>query len=271
MSAFGDRFGPWAVVTGAAQGIGAAFAWALAERGVSLVLLDRQAEALEERAVALRQRRVAVRTAVIDLREPDLVAALTPACEGIEIGLLVNNAGAAVTGPLLQHDPADEVDVLHLNCRAPLLLTRHLAPAMVARGRGGIVFVSSTIAVNGGPGLANYAATKAYNLALADALHVELKPSGVAVQAVLPGMTRTPALERSMDLDAVRIRPLEPRAVAEASLRGLGRRSVVVPGSINKTSTFLSRRLLPRRLRHLLMANQRTRPLKGDGDGGEPG
>ncbi len=262
MSSFLDRFGPWAVVTGAAQGIGAAFAWALAERGVSLVLIDLQAEALEQRAVSLRQRRVGVRTAVVDLREPDFVSALTPAFEGLDIGLLINNAGAAVTGPLLGNDPQAEADVLHLNCRAPLLLTRHLAPAMAARGSGGVVFVSSTIAVNGGPSLANYAATKAYDLALADALHVELKPAGIAVQAVLPGMTRTPALERSMDLDAVRIRPMDPRTVAEASLKGLGRHAVVVPGAVNKTSTFLSRRLLPRRVRHLLMANERMRPLK---------
>ncbi len=253
---FAERYGPWAVVTGAAAGIGRAFAQELHRRGVSVLAVDRDGDGLTR----LTHDLPGSRGLTLDLTRQD--AAEVVAAEGLDVGLLINNAGAALTGPLLEHDPAGEADILHLNTRAPLLLTRALAPSMAERGRGGLIFVASTIAFNGGPFLANYAATKAWNVAFADALTVELADSGVDVQCVAPGMTATEALAGSMNVDRLKIPPLRPEDVARASLDGLGRSSLVIPGAVNKASTFLSRRLLPRRVRHALM--QAARPLADD-------
>ena len=252
---FAQRYGPWALVTGAAAGIGRAFADDLLDRGVSVLAVDRDEDGLAR----LGSQNPRVRTLVLDLCRPDVAEIVATQAADLDIGLLVNNAGAAVTGPLLDHDPSAEADVLHLNARAPLLLTRLLAPEMRRRGRGGLIFVASTIAFNGGPWLANYAATKAWSVSFADSLEVELGPAGLDVLCVAPGMTATEALAGSMDLDRLRFRPLRPEAVARAALDSLGRRSLVVPGAINRVSTLLSRRLLPRRLRHAVM--QAARPI----------
>ncbi len=252
---FDRRYGPWAVVTGAAAGIGRAFARDLDRRGLRVFAVDRDEEGLSRLQAELPR----CATLTLDLTRAAVADVLQEALGSREVGLLVNNAGAAVTGPLLDHDPQAEAAVLHLNARAPLLLTRALAPAMVARGRGGLIFVSSTIAFNGGPWLANYAATKAWNVAFADALTVELGPAGLDVQCVAPGMTETESLARSMDMSRLRLKPLQPEQVAAASLEALGTRSLVVPGAVNKASTLLSRRILPRRLRHALM--QAARPV----------
>ena len=255
---FAERYGPWAVVTGAAAGIGRAFAIDLDRRGVHVLAIDRDEDGLTR----LTQELTHARGLTLDLTREDVGDVVEAACRDLDVGLLVNNAGAAVTGPLLDHTPASEAAILHLNTRAPLLLTRALAPILVDRGRGGIVFVASTIAFNGGPGLANYAATKAWNVSFADALTIELGPSGVDVQCIAPGMTATEALAGSMDMDRLRIPPLRPQDVATASLDALGRRSLVVPGLVNKASTFLSRRVLPRRVRHALM--MAARPIVPD-------
>lgn len=260
MSRLRDRYGPWALVTGAASGIGAALARQLAAQGVDLVLVDID-PAVQELASTLPVR---VHPVVLDLRRDDLAAQLAPHVADKEIGLLISNAGAAKTGPLLDIPLAAELDVLHLNTRAPLQLVHALVPLMVERGRGGVVLVASTVALNGGPWIANYAATKAYLIALGDALAIELRHSGVHVQVLAPGMTDTPGLRGSMDPAEATFPPMTPEDVARAALQGLGRRHLVIPGGINKLSTALSRFLLPRRLRHRLMADKRIRPFSSD-------
>ncbi len=177
------------------------------------------------------------------------------------MGLLINNAAIARTGPFLEHDLQEELDVLALNTRAPMMLAHRLGRPMAKRGRGAIVFLSSTVAFNGGPWIAGYAATKAWNLAIADGLAVELKRQGVVVQCVAPGMTLTEGLRGSVDLDALRLPPMSPDAVVALGLRKLGGSPVVVPGLINQVATQLSQKVLPRRLRHRLMVA--VRPFKG--------
>ena len=253
-----ERYGPAALVTGAARGLGAAFARALAEEGFELVLVD------IDPAVEQLARTLSARSVVLDLRREDLAAALDHVLSDGEIGLLINNAGAAATGPFLDHGLQEELDVLHLNTRAPLQLVHALAPAMVARGRGGVVLVASTVALNGGPWIANYAATKAYLIALGDALAIELRGTGVDLQVLAPGMTDTPGLRGSMDPAEATFPPMAAEAVVAACLRDLGRRHLVIPGAINRLSTALSRFLLPRRLRHRLMADRRIRPFRAD-------
>jgi len=263
VSDFAQRYGPWALVTGAASGIGAEFADQLAGRGLNLVAIDKHTSRLEAQADAWRRRHgVEVRAVALDLRDADFPTALAPHTADISIGLLVSNAAAAFTGPLLDHDPEQEVGLIHLNCRAPLRLIQRYVPPMVERTRGGLIVVASTVAFNGGPWIANYAATKAYNLALGDALSIELAHTGVDVQTLAPGMTNTEGLRGSMDVDKATFPPMDPAVVAATSLDGLGTEPLVIPGVINKASTTLSR-FLPRRVRHRIMTSKRIRPFKG--------
>lgn len=256
------RHGPTALVTGAAHGIGRAFAERLAAQGFRLLLVDKDEGGLRAVQAALPDPRAA-ELLCVDLRG-DFVEPLGAAVQGRDLGLLIANAGAALTGPLLEHSLADELDVLHLNCRANLTLLHRLLPGLVTRGRGGVVIVASTVAMNGGPYIANYAATKAYLIALGDALAVELRGTGVDLQVLAPGMTDTPGLRGSMDPGAARYRPMRADDVVSAGLTALGDRHLVVPGALNKLSTGLSRFLLPRRLRHRLLARKSIRPFHED-------
>src|SRR5262249_11331899 len=187
------RYGPWGLVAGAAAGLGIEWSRQLAREGLDLVLVDRDPEALGAAAREIENaHRVAVRPAALDLGRPDLLDALRPHLDGREIGLLVYNAACSVVAPFLELEAAQVQTMLDVNCRAPLLLTHALAPAMVARGRGGVILLSSLSGSVGSAQLAVYAATKAFNLVAADALWAELRTHGVDVLAVQPGSTRTP-------------------------------------------------------------------------------
>lgn len=248
---FRQRYGPWALVTGASAGIGAEFARQLAGRGLDVVLVARREQRLRKLAAELEQAH-GVRTLPLplDLRREDLAEAVPAALEEREVGLLVNNAARVEAGRLLERDLAHELDGLHLHCRAPLILAHVLGRPMERRGRGGLIFVSSTVARYGGYRMVGYAATKAWNLSLAVGLAAELRP--VDVQALLPGMTRTEGLEALMDLERVPYAPMEPADVVRASLDGLGRRTVVVPGLKNRMTMRLLT-WLPGRLRDRML------------------
>jgi uncharacterized protein len=253
MPAFIDRYGPWAIVTGASSGIGAEFARQLAQRGVRPILVARRAALLETMADELRARHgVEALPVPLDLGRMDVADRLARAVGAREVGLLVANAARVLTGPVLAQEPADEVDQLLVNCAAPLLLARRFAPAMVERGHGGVIVVASTLARRPGPGMVGYGASKAWDLAFADGLAAELGRFGVDVQALLPGLTRTEGMEQRMAGHGIPRRPADPADVARASLDGLGRRTIVVPGRGNRIASALVERL-PRRLRWKLM------------------
>lgn len=241
-----ERYGPWALVTGASSGIGAEFARQLAAEGLHLVLVARRRERLEELARELMAAHgVETVAAPVDLARPDFLEELRPHLEGREIGLLVNNAGFAVAGPLLENDLERELECLAVNCRAPLVLTHALAPDMVARGRGGVVLVSSVVGHLPLPYLSHYSATKAWDRFLGEGLHVELAEHGVDVLNVCPGATRT---EFGDVAGYGSSGGMEVGPVVEKSLRQLGRRATVVTGVQNQLVVWLSR-LLPTRLR----------------------
>ncbi|MBP1684390.1 MAG: family NAD(P)-dependent oxidoreductase [Deltaproteobacteria bacterium] len=194
-TSFRDRYGPWAVVAGASEGIGESFARQLAAQGLGLVLLARRQGPLDALAKHLRAANVPVRTAAIDLTRADLVDQVRQVTDDLAVGLLVYNAGATHGANVFLGRPVEHgLSLMHLNCRGPLLLTHHFGTRMAERGRGGIVLVTSMSAVAGCARNAVYSAAKAFELIFAEGLWAELQPRGVDVMACVAGATRTPSL-----------------------------------------------------------------------------
>jgi uncharacterized protein len=242
MKNFVERFGPWALVTGASAGIGEAFARRLAESGVNLVLVARREDRLRKLADDLRSRySVSTRVVPVDLSQDDFLPAIEQATADVPVGLLVNNAGIATTGNFLDNDLGSELAMLHVNSRAPLILTHHFGRSMRQRGRGGIIFVASTVAFAGVPSMSNYAASKAHNLVFAEGVAKELRHDGISVLALCPGPTRTELWPSGSDPGSA----MQPRFVVDIALKKLGRKTTVVAGWKNAL-TALATRLLPR-------------------------
>ena len=195
---FAQKYGRWAVIAGASEGVGASLADQLAERGLDLVLIARNEKLLNEVATGVRERHgVEVRPVVQDLTDPDVGDRVAEATDGLEVGLLIYNAGAANrTVEFLDDSFEDSLKQIKLACIGPVALARHFAPAMRERGRGGIVLVGSLACLAGASLLAVYSAVKAFNVNLAEGLWAELRPHGVDVCCTPLGMTYTEALQR---------------------------------------------------------------------------
>jgi hypothetical protein len=232
---FRARYGPWAFIAGASQGIGAAFAERLAARGLSLFLVARHADALERTALRLRaQHDVEVRWRAIDLASPSLIDDLRPELDGLDLGLLVCNAAYGAIRPFLHNSLEDLNAHLDLNCRAPLLLARTFAERLRPRGRGGMIIMSSLVGFHGTAMLGTYAATKAFDTVLGESLHHELREHGIDVLVCVAGATRTPNYLGTEPRYGW-LRPSEHDAgrVADEALRWLGRKQVHTVGARN--------------------------------------
>ena len=245
-SDFRARYGPWALVAGASEGLGAEFAIQLAARGLHLVLVARRLDRLEALADELRRRHgVEVRCVALDLSERDLVGPLRAATDGLEVGLVVYNAALSLIGPFLERDLDQSLRVVDLNCRGPLSLSHLYGQPMAARGRGGILLMSSLAGTQGTPLLAAYSASKAFNLVFAEALWDELRGSGVDVLACRAGATRTPNFEATQPAGS-KAPVMESGAVVREALASLGRTPSMVPGLQNRLAAFALQRVLPR-------------------------
>jgi uncharacterized protein len=243
---FFERYGKCAIVAGASTGLGAAFARELAARGLDLLLLARLRDVLDALAVELRAaHRVDVRTAAVDLGTPELLAEVRAAAAGLDVGLVVYNAAHSLIGPFLEQPLADKLRIIDVNCRGPLILADEFGRAMAARGRGGLVFMASMAAAQGTPLVATYAASKAFDLVLAEGLWDELAAHGVDVLACRAGAVRTPNYEASAPKGKVPL--MEPAAVARRALDSLGKRPSVVPGFVNRLGDVFMTRVLSRR------------------------
>ncbi len=247
---FHARYGPWALIAGGSEGIGRSFAIQLAERGLDLLLVARRDGPLEETAAEIRERfGVQVVTQALDLTAPHLEDAIATLVAAREVGLLVCNAGAAHGAAMLLDRPVDAaLAMVRLNCAAPLVLSHVLGVPMRARGRGGVILVSSMAGLAGGAFIAAYAASKAFEIALAESLWYEFGTAGVNVLGLIAGATSTPAMLRSgmkfgtADDDAARATSgpatstmaMEPDEVAREALENLGRGPVHVAGDSNR-------------------------------------
>lgn len=244
-----NRYGGFALVTGAARGIGRAFAECLAADGFDVLLVDREADETKALAKALTvEHGIDAQALVCDLTAPGLVENAERWAVNYEVGILVNNAGISPLDPFFEIPLDTHLQTLELNCRATLVLTHVFGKAMAARGRGGIVIVSSASALSGSPYFCHYAATKGYGLNLAGGLWSELRGSGVDVLAVCPGMTDTgPVRDRELAKDLPFYVPLSgPMPVAVGALRSLGKQPVVVPTLADRMSAGLLTKLFPR-------------------------
>jgi len=246
---FRARYGPCALVAGAAVGLGAEWSRQIAARGLDVVLVDRDGARCEATARAVRDETgVQALPVTLDLGRPDLASALAAVLADREVGLVVYNAAVGTVSRFLDLTPAHVQAMLDVNCRGPLFLVHALAPAMVARRRGGIVLMSSMSGSFGSEQLAVYAATKAFALVVGEALWAELRPHGVDVLVVQPGSTRTPGWQSSQPAERRSPGPhvMEPGPVVAEALDGLGRDPHLVPGAENRAGAELLAKL-PRR------------------------
>ncbi len=249
-SRFRERYGPWALVAGGSEGIGGAWADLAAGHGLSVALIARRPDRLERKRAEL-ERRFGVETLAIahDLAAPELLDHLRERLDGREVGLLVYNAALASVGGFFEHPLAFELQRLAVNCLGPLALSHHFGLQMARRGRGGIVLMSSGVGLIGSPYYTHYAATKAYDLGLAEGLWFELRPHGVDVLACVAGLTSSPGLAEALASGAARgeFVMTPEQVVAEAAL-ALGARPSVIVGAPNRRKLALLTRLLPRAL-----------------------
>ena len=228
------KYGPWALVAGGSEGVGAEFALLLAEAGLNLVLVARKSDPLEQTAERCRRHGGEVRTMQADLSAPAACARIAAATSGLEVGLLILVACANThSREFLDGDLAGFQHVIDLNVSTPLALVHHYGQAMRTRRRGGIVLLGSLAGYLGSVRQTVYGGVKAFTRIFAEGLWLELRDHGVDVLELVLGVTKTPAMERAgLNFDAPGIVVAGPAEVAREGLEWLGRGPVhVVSGN----------------------------------------
>ena len=244
------RYGSTALVTGASSGIGKSYARTLAANGLDLVLVARRKQLLDELAEELgRVHGVKVHTIAQDLSETDAAERVYEAVQqaGLEIDILINNAGYGSHGVFDKLDLGNELAMVNLSCRLPVALTHKFIGGMKQRNRGAVIFLSSMAGTMPVPFMSTYSATKAFPLYFAESLYGELVGTGVDVLAVCPGDTTTEFRDTA---DMTMKAPVPPRTaddVAETTFKTLGKKPVVIDGAVNRFSARLMA-LMPKKL-----------------------
>ena len=244
------RYGGWALITGAAVGLGRAFARAVASEGVDCVLVGLEGDRLSELAAELRNKHVvSVRSLELDLTSEGFLARLTEVTGDIPIGMLINNAGVACGGSIATRDPERLERTVKLNCLAPVMLTRAYVPAMLERGQGAVVFVSSLQGFISSPFEATYCASKAFGLHFGESVWGELRGTPVDVITVCPAGMKTDFFKAEgfskKDCDRMWRVSSSPEAIARLTLRKLGKKVIAAPFVTQAVGSL--GRLLPRR------------------------
>jgi len=247
-----QKFGRWAIVTGASSGIGAEFARQLAHNGLNLVLVARRRDRLETLGQDLATTYgIQYRVVDVDLTQANFLETIEAVTQDLDIGLLISNAGAGNPGAFLQIESSTLQQIIRLNVIAHLTLVHHYGQKLAQRGRGGIVLVSAMGAMNGIPYMANDAATKAYLVSLGRGLNAELKDKGLHITTLMPGPTQTDVIaEFGFDPDTM---PMKPMSVEQCVAEGLtalnANKATHLTGRMNRimnrlTPPFIMRRLL---------------------------
>ena len=265
MMTFADRYGPWAVVAGASEGLGETLARGCAERGLNVVLIARRAELVQQLADDIAATAgVETRAIRADLAVHGDLDRILADLADVDVGLLVYNAAFSVVGPFWNFDVDTHLKEIDVNVRGPLVLAHGFGVRLRERGRGGIILLSSMGALQGMVRVANYSATKAYNLVLAEGLWAELRDDGVDVLVSCAGATRTPNYLASEPDDA-NVPVQEPEQVARETLDALGKQPTVFPARVLRFTHFAFRHLVGRRAAVRLMAYASNRTYKEQG------
>lgn len=247
-----QKYGPWAIVTGASSGIGKEFANQLAASGVNVVLVARRGLLLEELAESLQSRyRVEVRFASLDLSQPTFLAQLELITKGLEIGLVISNAGGARMGAFDKIPVSDFEAMIHLNVMAQMKISHWFTARLIKEKRkGGLILVSSTTAFQGVPYCADYSAAKAYILNLGEALHYEFKHRGIDITVLVPGPTDAPGLTDNADADMMAHLPMKPQPAAGLVKEGLSalmkNKPTHIGGRMNRIMTSIMKIMMTR-------------------------
>ncbi|WP_259067094.1 SDR family NAD(P)-dependent oxidoreductase [Mucilaginibacter sp. X4EP1] len=247
---FKEKYGSTALVAGASEGMGAAYARALAARGLDLVLIARRKEPLEATALQITEQfGVKVTPVVCDLAAPDATAQIIKAIGNTEIDFMVYNAALSYIGPFVATDISTHTNIASVNMVTQLSLVHYFGGKMVERHRGGIVIMSSIAGFQGSGYLSAYAATKAFNRVLAEGLWYEWRPHGVDVIACCAGATATP---NYINTNPGKASPLEPKPqlpeqVVEECLKRIGTKPSFISGTGNKWVSFLMQHIFSRK------------------------
>jgi uncharacterized protein len=240
-----EKYGPWALIVGGSEGIGAAFTRKLAARKFNVVLVARKMQPLEELAAELRPTGVEVRILSADLSKPDVLDEVRAVTDDIEIGYLIYVAGAnSVRGNFVELASEVYRSVIAVNVLAPVEFVRHYGASMKSRGRGGIILAGSASNYLGSPTLGPYTASKAFSRIFSESLWAECKPMGIDVLHMVVGWTATPAMRR-LGLDTSTAQP--PDEVAQEALDNMENGPLVILGGAkglelaNKRSVQINR------------------------------
>ena len=246
-----ERFGPWALITGASSGIGREFARQIAAAGINVVLVARRETTLIEvgRGIA-KDLKVQYRVIVMDLSQEGFIPKLAEHTKDLDIGLVVSNAGTGNPGEFLKLDRQLLEETLRLNTMSHLDIAHHFGRKLALRKRGGLILVGAMGAENGVPCMANDGAAKAYIHSLGEALHYEFRPLGVYVTVLAAGFTNTPVLEKfGFDPKTMPMKPMSVEQCVSEGLSGLLKnRSRIVPGRLNRIMNALVPASLARKM-----------------------
>jgi short-subunit dehydrogenase len=255
MACFSTQYGPWAVVTGAARGLGKGIAEECASLGLNVILIDILEKELEQTAHSITTSwPIEVKTVLADLANPTDVAHVLQKCAPYTVGLFCCNHAATHLFPdnklkfWLDTSITDLRQMLQVNLMSSFELMFAFAQRMRTQGRGGLVLISSGSCLSGAPYLGQYAATKAFLTNLGETLWWELKHDNIDVTTLITGLTKTPGMLRFINPTGLKKIPMmQSREVARIALNHLGQGPIIIPGWRNKLQSFLIRYLLPRK------------------------
>ncbi len=260
---FAEKFGSWAVVTGASSGIGTGFARGVAAKGLNVVLVGRREGRLKEVADELETiHQVQTQIVATDLTDDAFLTDIRQVTDPLDIGLVISNAGAGVLGAMLKVDVEDLASTLKLNTTAHLHLAHHFGKRLVKKGRGGILLVGSMAGMQGTPLAGDYAGAKAYIHNLGQALNYELRRTGVHVSVTVPGPVNSPALNDRTDIDLGKMPGpvMSVNKLVAIGLKGLAKnKPLLIAGGTTRVMDFMFRRVLPRQVGRNMMGMMMTK------------
>jgi len=253
-----QKYGTTALVAGASEGVGAAFAARLAKEGMDLILIARRIEPLQQLAGSLENTYdIKVHCIQCDLSDPDSSQQIEKILNGREVNLMVYNAALSFIGPFIENPPENICLAANVNMITPLKMVRFLGEKMVTDGKGAVILMTSLAGFQGSGFLSLYAATKAFNRILGESLWYEWKDKGVDVIACCAGATATPGYINSRPEKTGFLTPrvLDPEEIPGECFRRLGKQPSCITGRGNRIASFIMQNLLPRKMAVTIMGD----------------